>query len=533
MTNLSPATQKLIKQYQVWYQSLQIKEGLSTIHVDEVASAIASFYEKIRGVIDWKEEHLLRKSAIERNLKRKLLLPTEIEEISESLVLELIRSGHFPNDKIEENKIKEVKKSLEKYLFIINNAGNNPEKLKAELSNWLFSLAACEIEEILAPAIRETALINYMTELMTERIEVRQGKIIQKKIPKEEKEIQVYIACQKALFKLDDNTISYYLLIKKYPQWFNLSENQLKEISQNIYLVWEEINKELHHPLAEKFYKICEKYDTAYLILGDVIAKDPPEAENKLKQPELLENFIKECYQKRLEKLKGRMSRAAIYSTISIFVTKILLALAIEIPFDKYFLGGFNKNSLIFNVAIPPLLMFFLVLTIKPPTKENLNMVMIEVMKIVYEKEEKDNYIIKTGKKRGFFLTSLVFLFYLFSFIFSFGVIIWGLKKLNFGLLSIIIFLLFFSLIAFAGLKIRQRSKELNIMEEKTGFLGFLIDIFSMPFVRVGRWLSQQWSRFNIVMVIITALIDMPFHLFVEFLENWRSFLKEKKEEIH
>ena len=74
MPELSPATQRLIQKYQTWYQSQQPKTGFTAIHVDEVASAVASFYEKIRGVVEWKEEHLLRKAAIERILKRRLIL---------------------------------------------------------------------------------------------------------------------------------------------------------------------------------------------------------------------------------------------------------------------------------------------------------------------------------------------------------------------------------------------------------------------------------------------------------------------------
>ncbi len=92
---------------------------------------------------------------------------------------------------------------------------------------------------------------------------------------------------------------------------------------------------------------------------------------------------------------------------------------------------------------------------------------------------------------------------------------------------------MFFSLIAFAGVKIRERAKELEIMERKSGFLSFLTESFSLPFLRVGKWLSGQWSKYNIILVLITALIDMPFQVFVEFLEQWRTFLREKKEEIH
>ena len=73
MSTISQPTQKLIGKYQDWFQSLQPKEGVSFIHVDEVASRVAAFYEKIKGVVDWEEEHLLRKRAIERTLKRRII----------------------------------------------------------------------------------------------------------------------------------------------------------------------------------------------------------------------------------------------------------------------------------------------------------------------------------------------------------------------------------------------------------------------------------------------------------------------------
>lgn len=528
MAELSQPTKNLISRYQFWYQSLQPKEGVSTIHVDEVASAVASFYEKIRGVVDWKEEHLLRKAAIERILKRRLFLQKNGAEIAAPLVSELIRGGHFPNDRIEERCIEEIQKLIDKYLFILNFSPPPPiEKLKIQLYDWLISIAACEVEEVLDPPHRERALIEYMEELMRERITLPTG------ISELEKETQISIAVQKALFKLDKPIISYHLLKKRYSEWLNLPKPLIEEVTKNIYSIWDEIEKDLKHPLAEKFYQICERYDTLYLILGDIIARNPSQAPENLSGPEVLENLIRESYQKRLLKLRARVSRAAIYTTISIFVTKMLLAFAIEVPFDKYVTGEFNYQTLGFNILIPPLLMFFLVLTIRPPRKENLQQVIMEVMKIVYQKEKKDIYPIKSAKKRGFILNAIITIFYLLTFVISFGLIIWGLNKLNFGVLSMIIFLMFFCLISFAGVKIRERSKELQVLPEKTGFLTFLIDSFSLPFIRMGKWLSGQLAKYNIVIVLITALIDMPFQLFTEFLEHWRFFLKEKKEEIH
>ena len=131
MVSLSQKTQTLIQGYQNWHQSLEKKEGIAVLHVDEVASKVAAFYEKIRGVIEWKEEHLLRRTAIERVLKRRFFLMEDGEEIADPLVLELIRGGHFPNDSIEEVKIKTVQRLIQKYVFIIkNNSSTLKEKIQ-------------------------------------------------------------------------------------------------------------------------------------------------------------------------------------------------------------------------------------------------------------------------------------------------------------------------------------------------------------------------------------------------------------------
>ena len=175
MSEISQLTQKLINRYQSWYLAKQ-KTETPTIHVDEVASAVAAFYEKIREVVDWREEHLMRRAAIERILKRRLLLFRNGKDIAEPLVLELIRGGHFPNDRIPESKISEVQKLINKYLFIIDNSPAPPKKKqKIQLFDWILSIAACELEEILSPFSREKALIEYMTESMKEKIKVNEG----------------------------------------------------------------------------------------------------------------------------------------------------------------------------------------------------------------------------------------------------------------------------------------------------------------------------------------------------------------------
>ena len=56
-----------IKQYQMDWE-YRHQPVIAALEVDEVASKIAKAYEKVREVVDWKEENLLRRAAIERIL---------------------------------------------------------------------------------------------------------------------------------------------------------------------------------------------------------------------------------------------------------------------------------------------------------------------------------------------------------------------------------------------------------------------------------------------------------------------------------
>lgn len=532
MPNISQATQKLISRYQIWYQSLKPKEGISTIHVDEVASKVAAFYEKIRTVVDWKEEHLMRRAAIIRKLKRKFL-DLELsnfsnrKEIAESLVLELIRGGHFPNDKIEETKITDVQLTLNKYIFIFKNAPpakNGQEKL--QFYNWLLEIAACEIEQTLYPFGRERALIDYMFELMKEKIQLN--------LPEEEKNIQIYIAVHQALFKLDRPIISYNLLKYKYSQWNNPDKEWLFEVSKNIYKIWDYIENKLSHPLGKKFYTICEKYDTPYLLLGDILSEEnPAEVSKKISDPEALEGLVTKAYNKRLFTLKKRLFRAAFYTTLSVLLGNGLSLFLLEIPLARLIHGKFTPLSIVVDIFESTLLMFLFVATIKPPSGENLNLVIMEAMKITYQREKTDIYEIKAPRKKGLITQFIITLLYLLSALVSLTILVLIFELAKFPLTSVIINIIFIPVTVFAGLAVRKRSEELTVEEKKGGFLGFIFDILFLPVANIGRWLSSKWKKYNAIAAFFNALIDMPFLIFVEFLEQWRFFLKEKKEEIH
>ncbi|MCX6721026.1 MAG: hypothetical protein NT026_00240 [Candidatus Staskawiczbacteria bacterium] len=536
---LSEATKKLIGKYSLAYKQDTQKPGAATIHVDEVALRVAAFYEQIRTIVDWKEEHLMRRAAIIRKLKRKFF-DLELnnykgtENAAESLVFELIRGGHFPNDRIYESKIKDVQNIIGKYIFILkNNPENKKGKAGVRFYNWLLEVAACEIEEALAPAIREMALIDYMFDSMRQKIKVSDKVYETGLLKKEYTYVQIYIAVCQALFKLDKPIISYNLIKYRYPEWSKADPKLVSEISEKIFKIWQKIEEDLANPLSHKFYNVCEKYDTPYLLIGDILSQNNPEESGKqIAEPSVLESLIKDAYSKRLSTLKARISRAAIYSTISIFVTKVLSLVLLEVLVERALGENINVMVLAADVLIPTILMFLLVAFIKRPSKKNLNLVTMETMKVAYKKDNNDIYEIKVGRKKGVVIRAVLSFIYVLSAFVTFGVLYYVLNSFGFPLTSIVIDVVFIALILFAGTAVQKRAQELTMEEEKEDFLSFLSDVFFLPMQGLGRWISNKWKRYNAFTAFFNALIDMPFSAFVDIIEKWRYFIKERKEEI-
>ncbi len=145
------------------------------MNVDKIASKLAVFYEKIRKVVDWKEENLIRRSAIKRYLHRQLVgeisqfsLKKNInsQEVAETIVADLVRGGYLKNGQVPQSKISEGKNILERYLFLLNLLSCQiPEKEVKERVNqsvWPFFQTACEIKKTLDPGSHQDLLINLM-----------------------------------------------------------------------------------------------------------------------------------------------------------------------------------------------------------------------------------------------------------------------------------------------------------------------------------------------------------------------------------
>lgn len=542
---LSPTIQRLITNYLTGLSSIPTEE-IAAIHVDEIASKVAKIYERIRKITDWKEENLLRRNAIERILKRALIaeisslnfiFKTKVEEVAEPLVLELIRGGHLPNNSVPRAKVNDVLLVLQKYLFLLKNAPFDkissafPLKKKINFYNWLLEIAACEIEEILSPPIKENALIEAMTITMFDRINV----LPPLNLTDEEKFLQTYVAVHRTLFDLDDAMIAYHLLKYWHPDWRSLSNTRLTEVTGNIFTLLAAIDKELTYALGKEFFSLCERVDTVFTILGDVLEyykKEPAKIQQTFNDKENLKGLIHRFYQERYATLKSRLFKLAVFSTLSVFVSNWFTFFVVEVPVAHLFYEGFNFLAAAVDFIVPSLAMFILVAMIKPPSKNNEEEVVNLSFRFVYQAKDKDIYEIRTQKRKHLFTAFIISFLYLLGSLVSFGAVAYAFYLATIPISSVVLDTMGIALNVFAALVIRNKSREITV-EERASLWEFLLDILSLPVAEIGSWLANKWREYNIIAVFFNVFIEIPFVTFIEFVENWRGFLKEKKASIH
>ncbi len=527
-------TSDATKRYLDQISSLSRPDGqpdAPTIHIDYVASKIATLYEKLRQVIDFQEDHLLRKNTIERILKRRILLSMgNEEEIAKPLIFELIRGGYFSNDKIPETKIQETETLLRKYIFLKNHLASDIRgSEKQDVNDWLDDLAASELEEKLAPQKKEAALVEYMVE---ELIKIVVLPVQQPALDDQTKKELIFIACQKCLLKADKCLLSWRLLKLKLPEFTNGPNQELLiEVSQKLALIKKEIDYEINHSLVKRIQKKIYRFTPVFLILDDVVMEDRARAKEIFEKPESLELRIKFAYDKRYNEIKKNNRRWGTRWVISILLSKMVFAFLIEVPYDQAH-GNFSLLALMINLLFPPLLMFLIISTGKIPKEENKNLVCWETMKIVYPRDKIELLQVeKPIDKKGLGNIFLRMFFWLTSAAVFAGVV-WLLLQIHFSWLSIFIFMAFFSLIAFSGVRIEAAAKPMRGVEKETGFLSFLGDIFFLPFRSVGKWLAGQLQKYNLIILFLNLFFEAPLQIFFEFVESWRAFIKRKKEEI-
>lgn len=497
------------------------------LKVSRAVSFFAFWYERMRNAIEYREDHLIRRAAIERILKRRLLLNGEGKNVSEHLIRELLWARYLPNMSIPETKVPLVQKSITKYLYLRREiVPGRPQKEQGNLDQFIMDLLSCEIEEILAPNPQREAFVNFVYQSIVSQINLSDKRL------DAEKNIMVYTAVDQGFAKSDIPLIRYHLTKILLPELISSKDDKVHEALLHFMQVYNHIEKTLKEPVVEKLRRFIKRNSPPYLVLRDLIESKPKEVRSLLNDEPKLKFRVDEICRKRYQETSAKLRRAGVRSIIYIFLTKMVFAILLEYPVDKYFQNKVELGPIAINVLFPPFLMFLVVVITHVPGAENTRRIFERIVSLIKNPTDMGKTTIKARiADRRPLLTLGFSILYLLAFILSFGTIFFILSMLKFNIISQGIFIFFVSMVLFFGYRIRQSAKE-YLLIEKEGILSPIRDFFMLPVLSLGKWLSSEIARLNIFIFIFDFIVEAPFKAIFEIGEEWINFVRNKKEEF-
>jgi hypothetical protein len=498
-------------------------ESEKTIKVNESVGQAAFYYEKLRNSLDWQDEHLFLKNAIKRILKRRVYLSIKQDNTARILLHELVWAKYFPNESIPVTYTDEIAAILRKYNYLRKSVVSS--KGSSKITEIIVGLAACEIEEFLRPSPAQKNYISFTANHISSNL-----KLSENEITKEQMDTKVHLAVLRELFKADLDQLRYYLIRNQFPSWPRVSKKDIKYFGENFDKIIDLANGQIFDPQSYKLQRYVKKNIPTFRIIWEIISYSREDG-GLLKDEFALESVAHEIIAKRNKNIHSRVLRSVLRGIIFIFLTKIILALIIEYPYELKYLGEVNYMALSINILLPPLVMLVIGAFIKVPGRKNTRVLVGQVVEVVTkDKYIKDEAFTLNKKRSGsYFLFNI---FYLISSMAVLTLTVWGLLALNFNVISIALFFFFVSLVSFLSFRISGIAKELEVRKGDDSIIAGIFNFIFLPFVYIGKILSDQWSNYNPTLWFWDFIIEAPFKTIMSLFESWISFVREKREDF-
>jgi len=500
-----------------------------TISVNPLVAELATWYEKFRTAMDYRADEVLLRSAIERILKRRLLLVGNGHSIGQMvaapLIRELVWARYFPDSSIPESVVIKVASEIDLYLHLEKKINNKHRINKGLVNEWILHLLSSEIENILKPNDPRDLMNNFMYQIFREKITISDD-------TDETGDVQVFIAVRRA-YANDDLAFLRFHLFKQY--YGKLSTDNLDKISDDFPQGIRMIEGQFRYPAKDKIYSYIKDQTIPFSILDDVFRKNRGQINSLVSDEDQLNLEVLNAAAVRYKSIVSKVRRAIIRSVIFIFFTKAIFAFFIEGTFERLIYGRIIWSSIAINIISPVVLMIIVGVLIKTPGRENSFRILKNIQTILYDEKPllgEGLIVRKKPSKTDPILWAVFILLWLATFALSFGAIVFVLSKLRVNPLSQAILIFFLAIVSFVSFRI-NRTAHMYIVKDKKETIGALLfDFFFMPFIQVGSRLTSAISQINIVLFIFDFIIETPFKGIFAFVEQWLLFLRTQREKF-
>lgn len=496
-----------------------------TISVNPVVAEVATWYEKIRTAMDYREEDVILRAAIERILKRRMLLGGTGKTIAEPLVRELVWARYFPDSSVPESITASVETTIDLYFRLQDKVAGRHKISRGKLNEWIMDLLSSEIQHILNPNREKELLTNFIFQYYKDRVTISDDN-------EETKDAQVFIAIRRTFAKEDLPLLKYHLFIQLFG---HLESTNLDRVAQHFKAAVKKIEDQLNYSLKDKIYTYFKNQVIPFFILEDVLKKNKGTNKFIATDEDQFRLAVLSSCNTLYDNIKSKVGRAVVRGVIFILVTKALFALSIEASFESLVYETVAWGAITLNTVFPPLLMIIVGLSIKTPGKENSLRILDRLNQILQDLEGDGSQFLrlqKGGKKTDPLLQIIFVLLWLLALVLGVGTTIFILTSLRFSEVSQAVFIFFLAIVSFISYRISQIAHMYSLAEEKQSLNSIIFDFLFMPIIHVGRDLTENISKLNLFLFVFDLAIETPFKIIFAFFEQWFLYLRTQREKL-
>jgi hypothetical protein len=490
------------------------------LHAPNIGQHITAAYEQLRNSAEYTEDHLLLQHAIRRFYYRnfsffvhKRIRP----RLAEELIVELTQAGYLPNDSFSRDTAGQIQSWSERsyQTFWDLRRHHVPREIAIE---WTLDILSANVESLLNPhqdiyALAYFAFRHFQALFADEPIARSQGE-------QESYEICLYLAVHQTLLKSDSGFARHDLV-----RLYQISPDDIQAfISFN-----RQMNQLWQAPLTRTLHRAINKYAAPLRILQNMMEERGDLPELLANRAQFLEAFDYQTA-KEYGQLKTRLKAGLTKSIVFILITKVLIGVAVEVPYDLVTRGLIVWTPLIINLLTPPAYMASLKLGIKNPTQTNAEALHRYIDRTLFTGEPPVAAPLRVAPKRTSTGTQF---FYTIMFLLPMVIVGFVLMLLHFNIVQGVIFYVFISTASFLGFRLSRMVRELELVTHEQKILATIGDFFYLPFILTGRWLSAKYAKVNAVARLLDMAIELPLKSALRLMRQWVSFLNEKHEEIY
>lgn len=487
------------------------------VHVVGAGGTLTAAYEQLRNAAEYAEEHVLLQRAIRRFYRRLFLIGDNkrVASSGEELIIELTQAGYLLNDSISESEVAAISKVAEAYYQAYLTLHRQKGVTGEQADKWTYELLAVEVEWRLNDNGELQAFTQFAHNYFTKTIDYSQ---IFDSIP-ESVEVSLYIAVHRALLKSDDAALRLGLL-KRFQQ---TPEHLESYVATN-----QQIEMVLASPATEKLFRIIDRRGAPLRVLRHMI-DDNSDFDTLLHSREQMLLAYEKQVVSDYESVNTKVNNGIIKSVAFLIITKFLIGIAIEVPYDFLIAGMILWVPLLINLFFPPVYMVLLRATMMLPGSANTSRLVEQIDATLYSEEQPKQLMRKAGQEFGAGFN----IAYGVLFVAVFGGVAWLLWQLfEFDLMHLAIFFVFLSAASFLGFRLSRMIRELESIETYQNGVTLTRDFLYMPFVVVGRFISDKYAKVNIVALALDMLIELPLKTILRLVRQWAAFISAKKDQL-